>query len=75
MAMLDPRLASLELLALAARRAQQRQTPQRVERLRVVYEDGLGVEPPLDGPVYRYTEPAAGGWVVAQEEGSNDVAG
>jgi hypothetical protein len=64
---LDPRLTDSTLLYLAAKRAQApRQTPQRVERLRVVYEDGLGIEPDLAGPTYRYTE-TSDGWILTEE--------
>jgi hypothetical protein len=62
MAMLDPRLANSELLALAALRVQaRRQTPpepRRTVTLRVVYYDVAGVEPPLDGPTYVLDLPA-----------------
>jgi hypothetical protein len=58
--MLDPRLADPVILALAARRAKERQgdPPKRVVQVRVVYVDALGVEPDEIGPTYTYTLPA-----------------
>jgi hypothetical protein len=57
---LDPRLASLELLALAAMRAKQRQVtaPRRTVTLQVVYYDARGIEPPSPGEAYTYELPA-----------------
>ena len=53
---LDPRLTSLELLTIAARRAKERQhgAPRRTVTLRVVYGDERGMEPLLEGPTYVY---------------------
>jgi hypothetical protein len=59
---LDPRLADVLLLAIAARRARQRQTqppPGRRVVLKVVYEDPLG-EGPMEGPTYTYFVPETG---------------
>jgi hypothetical protein len=59
----DPRLANIELLALAALRLRERQQaePTRCVQLRVVYYDARGIEPLLEGPTYVYDE-AAGTW-------------
>ena len=62
---LDPRLASVELLALAAMRAKQNQTsaPRKTITLRVVYAAGLDpeAEPEFEGPSYTYELPPAPG--------------
>ena len=58
---LDPRLASPVLLALAARRAKERQTtaPPRTITLRVIYAAGLDpdAEPEYEGESYTYELP------------------
>ena len=56
---LDPRLASVELLALAAMRAKERQVtaPGREVVLRVVYEGTPWGDPPEEGPEYVYYVP------------------
>jgi hypothetical protein len=59
---LDSRLMSVELLALAAMRARERQarpSPGRKVVLRVVYDDPFG-EGPLEGPTYTYYVPETG---------------
>jgi hypothetical protein len=57
---LDPRLASLELLTLAAMRARRSQAtaPRQRVTLRVVYYDALGQEPDAcyTGPTYERVE-------------------
>ena len=60
---LDARLASLELLTLAAMRAKQRQTtaPPRQVTLQVLYYDARGLEPDEVGERYVYTLPPASG--------------
>ena len=57
---LDARLASPVLLALAARRARERQVtqPRRHIVLQVVYVDALGLEPDELGECYTYELPA-----------------
>jgi hypothetical protein len=59
---LDARLANVELLALAAMRAKQRQQaePRRRVTLSVVYYDARGIEPLLVGPEYVYYESETG---------------
>ena len=57
---LDPRLASVELLALAAMRAKQHQVtaPRQTVTLQVEYYDARGIEPPSKGESYTYSLPA-----------------
>jgi hypothetical protein len=59
---LDARLANVELLALAAMRAKQRQQaePSRKVTCRVVYYDARGIEPEEEGESYTYYESEAG---------------
>jgi hypothetical protein len=56
----DPRLADVLLLAIAARRAKQRQqtAPRQRVALKIVYYDTLGLHPDevYDGPVYERVE-------------------
>jgi hypothetical protein len=56
---LDPRLADLQFLTIAAMRAKQRQVtaPPRLVSVRVVYYDALGIEPDELGERYTYTLP------------------
>ena len=57
---LDPRLASLEILMLAARRAKERQTtaPRQRVTLQILYYDMSGQEPDVcyEGPTYERVE-------------------
>ena len=57
---LDPRLASVELLALAAMRARQHQgtAPRQTVTLQIEYYDARGIEPPELGESYTYELPA-----------------
>jgi hypothetical protein len=56
----DARLACIEILAMAARRARERQTtaPRQTVTLQVEYYDARGIEPPSKGESYVYTLPA-----------------
>jgi hypothetical protein len=56
---LDPRLASVELLTIAAMRAKKNQVaaPRRTVTVQVVYVDALGLEPDEEGESYTYELP------------------
>jgi hypothetical protein len=57
---LDARLASVELLTLAAMRAKQREAtaPTQTVTLQIEYVDARGIEPPELGESYTYAVPA-----------------
>jgi hypothetical protein len=57
---LDPRLACLEILVMAAKRAKERQAaaPRQAVTLQVEYYDARGIEPPVKGESYTYYLPA-----------------
>ena len=59
---LDARLADVLLLAIAAKRAQQRQQaePRRTVAMQVVYYDARGIEPDELGERYTYDLPETG---------------
>jgi hypothetical protein len=59
----DPRLASAQLLALAALRLKQRQEaePRQYVTFQVTYYDARGIEPDELGERYTYTVPATEG--------------
>jgi hypothetical protein len=56
---LDPRLANIQLLTIAAIRAKQRQheASRQTVTVRVVYVDALGLEPDEEGESYTYELP------------------